>query len=190
MFAIYGKLIKRKNGGYMTKEKKLRNIIVGILVIVLIFVAYYAFTKIGRGEAITYQEFVTKLEAGEITHVYGVGGTFRVRKVDSKISEERFKNSSYADYTFTVAVSDEVSNIKEMLYKYNNYQYQIPDLDADGNVQYETDGVTVKMKTLVPAQQVVYNTEPAQESLLSRLLPYLSLIFIAILAFFIEPNSS
>ena len=169
----------------MTKEKKIRNILFFILAAVLIFVAYYAFTRIGRGEAITYDEFVTKLEAGEVTHVYGVGGSFRVRVVGSKISEDRFKNSSYADYTFTVAVGDEVSNLKEMLYKYNNYQYQIPDLDADGNVQYEADGVTVKMKTLVPAQQVVYNTQPAQESLLSRLLPYLSLISIAILAFFI-----
>ena len=169
----------------MVKTKTFRNIIIAILVVVLIGVAYYAFTKIKRGEAISYQEFVQKVEAGEVTHVYGVGGSFRVRKVGSEISAETFKNSSYADYTFTVAVGTEVSDVKDFLYRYNNYQLQVADLDGSGNVQYEADGVTVKMKTIIPAQQIVYDTQAAQESLLSRLLPYLSLIFIAILAFFI-----
>ena len=169
----------------MAKNKTLRNILIVALVVVLIFVAYYAFSNINRGEAISYQEFVTKVEAGEVTHVYGVGGYFRVRKVDSKISAESFKNSKYADYTFTVAVGSEVSEVKEFLYQYNNYQLKVADLDQNGNVQYEQDGVTVKMKTLVPAQQIEYDTQAAQESWLSKLLPYMSLIFIAILAFFI-----
>ena len=172
----------------MTKKKNntLRNILVVALVIALIFVAYYAFTNINRGEAITYQEFQEKVLAGEVTHVYGVGGSFRVRKKGSEIKEETFKATNQADYTFTVAVSDQVSEVTDFLYQYNHSEIEVNDLDNDGNIQYEdADHKIVKKKTLIPAQLIDYNTNAAKEGLLSRLLPYLSLIFIAVLAFFI-----
>src|SRR5574344_573649 len=168
----------------MAREKKFRNIIFAILVIVLLVVAYYAFVNMNKGTSISYQEFETKVEDGKVTHVYGVGANFRVRTVDSKIEAKDFAKSSYADYTFTVASSTEINTVKDFLYKYNNCQLEVVVLDENGNVEYNTDG-SVKMKTIIPAQQIVYDTQPEGESIISQILPYLSLLFIAGLAFFI-----
>ncbi len=168
----------------MAKSNKFRTILIVALVVVLIVVAYFAFANFNRGTEISYEEFTAKVEAGEVTHVYGVGGSFRVRVVGSEISADVFKNSKYADFTFTVAVGTEVSDVKTYLYNYNHSNLLVNDLDANGNIQYDANGA-VKKKTLIPAQQIEYDTQPAQESWLSKLLPYMSLIFVAVLAFFI-----
>ena len=168
----------------MSKSKKLRNILIAVLVIVLAFGLYYVFSNLNRGEQISYQEFETKVKAGEVTHVYGTGATFRIRVTDSKLDEQTFKNSSYSDFYFTVASSTEIGQVKEFLYNYNNCLLQVPSLDEAGNVKKDESGAVI-YETLIPTAQIVYDTQPEPESFLSMIMPYLSMLFIGILAFII-----
>ena len=60
----------------------------------------------------------------------------------------------------------------------------MPDLDEQGNIQVDGSG-NVIMEVLIPAQEIVYDTQPQPESLLSTITPYLSMLFIGVLAFII-----
>ena len=168
----------------MTKNKKVQNWLLAIFAVVLIISLVYVFSNLNKGEAISYQEFETKVKAGEVTHVYGTGATFRVRVVDSKLDEETFKNSKYSDFYFTVASSTEIGQVKEFLYNYNNCLLKVPSLDGDGNVKTDADGDVI-YETLIPQAQIVYDTQPEAENFLSVIMPYLSLLIIGILAFMI-----
>lgn len=170
----------------MAKSKKLRNVLIIALVVVLVFVGYTIIKNLNKGEEISYKEFETKVFAGEVTHVYGEGATFRVRVVDSKIAEDKFAGSDVADFTFTVASSAEISAVKEFLYNYNNCLLEIPELDAEGNIQYvDAEKTEIKMMTVIPTQQIVYDTKPEAESWFSQIMPIISMLFIGILAFII-----
>lgn len=170
----------------MLKSKKLRNFLIVALVIVLAIVGYQVISNLNKGEEISYQEFEQKVIAGEVTHVYGTGANFRVRVVDSELDAEGFAGTDKADYTFTIASSAEIADVKEFLHKYNNCLLEVPELDAEGNIQYvDAEQTQIKMMVVVPAQQIVYDTQPEGESWFSAILPYLSMAFIAILAFMI-----
>ena len=170
----------------MAKSKKLRNVLIIALVVVLVFVGYTIIKNLNKGEEISYKEFETKVFAGEVTHVYGEGATFRVRVVDSKIAEDKFAGSDVADFTFTVASSAEISAVKEFLYNYNNCLLEIPELDAEGNIQYvDAEKTEIKMMTVIPTQQIVYDTKPEAESWFSQIMPIISMLFIGILTFII-----
>ena len=171
-------------GGIMTKNNSLRNLIIGILVIVLVFVAYYAFANMNTGETITRSEFYEMLKRDEVATVYITGTNARVRKVGSEIKEEQFKNSNMADYVFSIEAGAEISTVTDWIDLYNSGLLEKPKVDESGNIIYDEDNKPI-MVTVIKTHDIVYNTQPAQESLLSKILPYMSLIVVAILAFFI-----
>lgn len=158
----------------MTKSKKYRSIIITVLVIALIFVAYYVFANLNRGEKITYSEFQQKVYNQEVTDVYGTGATFRIRVKDSKIPQEKFASVSSADYVLTVSTGDMIGKMMELIDKYNNGELI---KDSDGNF-------------ITPEVKITFNSEPEPENWLSAILPYLSIAFVAILAFMIIKSIS
>ena len=181
----------------MAKDRKIRNIIIGILVVVLIFAAYYFFSNINKGEQITRSEFYQMLKQDEIDSVSITGNTARVRKYGSKITVDQFKRSNMADYIFTIEAGAEISTVTDWIDQYNAgvLKRNVYELDTDGNVKldengnpimvYEADGVTPKMEYVVKTHEISYSTQPQGESFLSQILPYLSFLFIGILAFII-----
>ena len=180
----------------MTKEKKVKNVIIGMLVIILIVVAYYAFANINSGEVITRSEFYQMLKSDKVQSVYFTGSTARVLKTDSKISEKQFKNSNSADYVFEIEAGTEITTVTDWIDQYNSgvLQRNVYQKNADGSLKLDANGNPImeldadgkpKMEYVAKTHDIHYNTRPAQESLLSKILPYLSMIFIAILAYII-----
>lgn len=153
----------------MTKSKKYRGIIITVLVIALIFVAYYVFANLNKGEKITYSEFQQKVYNQDVTDVYGTGATFRIRVKDSKIPQEKFASVSSADYVLTVSTGDMIGKMMDLIDKYNNGELI---KDSAGNF-------------ITPEVKITFNSEPEPENCLSILLPYFSIAFVAILAFMI-----
>jgi cell division protease FtsH len=170
----------------MAKRKGLIRFLTIALIIVLIFVAYSAFSNLNRGEVITRSEFYQMLKNDEVSSVYITGSSARVRKVGSKITEDQFKRSSAADYVFEIEAGAEISTVTDWIDLYNEGKLERNVLDADGKITYDSDGEPIMEYANKDGLNIIsYNTRPAQESLFSRIMPYLSLIFVAILAFFI-----
>ena len=170
----------------MAKNKGLRSFITIILVAILLIVAYRVFISMSSGDVITRSEFYQMLKNDEISSVYITGSTARVRKVGSKITEEQFKNSSAADYVFEIEAGAEISTVTDWIDLYNAGKLERNVLDGDGKIVYDGDGEPVmEYANKDGLNNISYNTQPAQESLLSRITPYLSLIFVGVLAFFI-----
>ena len=136
------------------KEKK-RNygkiIWTTILVILVAVLVFSVFSDSGSyGQKIKISELETLIQEDKISDVYYYNGTFRVRKVDSEIKDEKFP--SYSDYYCEVATSASVTTIKSLA-------------DSKTNVTY--DEGTVK------------------ESFISKVMPYLSLVIVLIVGFFL-----
>ncbi len=147
----------------MVQQKKFKNLLITLLVVIVIFALFYAYSSSATIDEISYQEFQEKVIAGEITHAYAQGTNIRVRIVGSEITEERFVSSGDADFVVTLPDKAEFINF---LYNYNHGELEVQ------------EGV-------VPAVQINYDYQYAQESIISTILPYLSFILIAVFAFFI-----
>ena len=183
----------------MARDKRIRNVLIGIIIVVLIFVAYYAFTNLSKGEVITRSEFYQMLKEDKVDSVYITGSTARVRKVGSEISEQQFKSTKMADYVFEIEAGTEISTVTDWIDQYNSgflkkNVYEVDGegklvLDENGNpiMVYEViDGVnTPKTEYVVVTHQITYNTAPQGESFISKIMPYLSLLLFGVLAFFI-----
>ena len=181
----------------MAKERKIKNIIIGVLVIALIFTAYFFFSNSNKGEEITRSEFYQMLKQDKVERVSIIGNTARVRKYGSKITVEQFKRSGMADYLFTIEAGAEISTVTDWIDEYNagTLKRNVYQTDGEGNLVldeggnpimvYEEDGVTPKTEYVTKTHEISYSTAPQGESFLSQILPYLSFLFIGVLAFFI-----
>ena len=179
----------------MAKDRKIRNIIVGVLIVVLIFAAYYFFTNMNKGEVITRSEFYQMLKQDEVERVAITGNTARVRKYGSKITVEQFNRNGMADYLFTIEAGAEISTVTDWIDKYNEgtLQRNVYELNEDGTVKVDEKGNPImvyedgkpKMELVPKTHEISYSTAPQGESFLSQILPYLSFLFIGVLAFFI-----
>ena len=170
----------------MAKNKTLRSLLTIILVAVLLIVAYSAFSHMNRGEVITRSEFYQMLKNDKVSSVYITGSTARVRKVGSEITEEQFKKTSAADYVFEIEAGAEISTVTDWIDLYNAGKLERNVLDGEGKIVYDGDGEPVmEYANKDGLNNISYNTQPAQESILSKITPYLSLIFVGVLAFFI-----
>ena len=181
----------------MAKERKIKNIIIGVLVIALIFTAYFFFSNSNKGEEITRSEFYQMLKQDKVERVSIIGNTARVRKYGSKITVEQFKRSGMADYLFTIEAGAEISTVTDWIDEYNagTLKRNVYQTDGEGNLVldeggnpimvYEEDGVTPKTEYVTKTHEILYSTAPQGESFLSQILPYLRFLFIGVLAFFI-----
>jgi len=150
------------NGGLPNKKPQKKRGLYWILFGVILFVAlFFIFNSGNKIETISYTEFQSKVEAGEIQKVKSVGNTVYVLIVDSEIKEKEFPNK--ADFKFTFINSE---LLIQYLEDYNN-----GNLESQGGI--------------VPTQKVEATYTLEQESWLSKALPFLSFALFLVLGYFI-----
>ena len=147
------------------KPKKQSNwIFYAIIMLLLIFVLFISF-KSPAGKEVTYTEFQNYVETNQVSHIKTVGNTLYVRFKDSKITVEAFLKGSGGDCYTTFINSQE---LLEFVDNYNNGR-----LDSQsGTVPAEEDKIVAS-----------YNLQG--ESIVSKILPYLSIGIMLIIAFMI-----
>jgi len=135
-----------------------------IIVLLLIFVLFIGF-KSPAGKEVTYTEFQNYVETNKVSHIKTVGNTLYVRLKDSKITVETFLKGSSGDCYTTFINSQE---LLKFIDDYNNGR-----LDSQsGTVPAEEDKIVAS-----------YNLQG--ESIISKILPYLSIGIMLIIAFMI-----
>ena len=154
----------------MVRDKKHRGLIwLSILIVLTLAVLFVWWMNHSTAKNITYNEFTNMVQESKVEYVYGVGGTFYVKefKTGDTRNGENFwkfvKSKNRADYVFTVSVSQQIEggdySVTKIIEDYNN-----------GKVESE---------------QIFYVTTPEPESILSMILPYLSILFVVGMGYFI-----
>ena len=135
-----------------------------ILLVFLVIVLVITFTS-GNTDSkkeINRTDFLTSLESGQVSAVYYYNATFYgIYKGESDTETEQ-KLESFPreyDFYFVVAVTDEVGSIVDRIDAYN-------DAAAEGD-------------------KVQFTSEPTRESLFSQILPWLYILMIIVLGYFV-----
>ena len=159
----------------MSKKKKSNNLLLIATLIVVAVIAMYIFSSLSQIPRITYGEFENMLRyqtyvnnEGEtvntiVSNYKVVGTTIYVRLADSEITEEDFAKNDKADYYFVVSTAAGMQKFENLIERYN-----------DGELTGSVPAVIVEPS---------YDTVP--ESFLSSILPYVSIILVIVVSFFI-----
>ncbi len=155
-------------------EKKKGSPWKSLLIYILIFavVALLIYWVAGRnnsGKQISYTEFQNQVYAGKVEEIDVYGYTVRIRLKDG-VSEDDFPRLNDCYCTFM-----SVNELTAFIDKYNESLY---DLDAENNVQFNADG-SIKVKEGAKLIEANYSYE--QESWLSTIMPYVSVVLIVII---------
>ena len=155
----------------MFKDKKTKNFIITMLVVVLLFVMVYAYISSNTTNLISYSEFKEYVREGQVQKVYAQGNVIRIKFVEgnenSKVTDEQFEKGKGDKYVEFGSLTD--------FYEFCDNYKSGNEKKADG-----TDAVVVA--------DFKYDWQPAQESFLDMLLPYLPLILTVIIAIVIMKN--
>lgn len=156
---------------YMFKDKKTKNFIITMLVVVLLFVMVYAFISSNTANLISYSEFKEYVRDGQVQKVYAQGNVIRIKFVEgnenSKVTDEQFESGKADKYVEFGSLTD--------FYEFCDSYKSGNEKKADG-----TDAIVVS--------DFKYDWQPAQESLWDIILPYLPLILTVIIAFILMKN--
>ena len=159
----------------MSKKKKSNNLLLIATLIVVAVIAMYIFSSLSQIPRITYGEFENMLRyqtyvnnEGEtvntiVSNYKVVGTTIYVRLADSEITEEDFAKNDKADYYFVVSTAAGMQKFENLIERYNG-----------GELTGSVPAVIVEPS---------YDTVP--ESFLSSILPYVSIILVIVVSFFI-----
>ena len=155
----------------MFKDKKTKNFIITMLVVVLLFVMVYAFISSNTANLISYSEFKEYVRDGQVQKVYAQGNVIRIKFVEgnenSKVTDEQFESGKADKYVEFGSLTD--------FYEFCDSYKSGNEKKADG-----TDAIVVS--------DFKYDWQPAQESLWDIILPYLPLILTVIIAFILMKN--
>ncbi len=124
----------------------------GIIILLIVFLIFIGFNG-PAGKNISYTEFQDKVTTGEVTHIKTVGNTIYIRVKDSKITEANFLKGKTGDFYTTFINSEELITF---IKNYNEGK-----LESQGGI--------------VPETKIVASYNLQGESLISKLLPYLSI---------------
>ncbi|MBE5740981.1 MAG: ATP-dependent zinc metalloprotease FtsH [Clostridiales bacterium] len=165
----------------MDKKKKQQPwksiLIYGVILLVAVLLIYWLVADNNKGKKITYSEFEQMVEAGQVADIDLYGYTVRIRKVDG-VKEEAFPKS--VDAYCTVM---DYRKVHDLISEYND-KYSVKDGE---NFTFDEDGNRVMMEGRV---YIDYNEEFEGESLLSSLLPYVSVIVVIVLGVFLFKSMS
>lgn len=150
------------------KEKKKSPITYLIIGIVVLLLLLFIGSNINTTPKIEYSDFVTMVEEHtykeetniQVSNVKIVGATIYVRLNDSKITEDAFNKRNIGDYYFTISTNAGMTKFEEF------------------------------METSTDAQNIKKSYDLESENLLSALLPYVSILLVAIVGFMIIRNLS
>ncbi|MGN1208576.1 MAG: ATP-dependent zinc metalloprotease FtsH [Christensenellales bacterium] len=143
-------------------NKQTNWIFYAIIALILVFVLFMSM-KGPAGKEITYTDFQSKIETNEVTHIKTIGNTLYIRVKDSKITVEAFLKGSNGDFYTTFINSQELMTY---IKQYNN-------------------GELPSQAGVAPTEKVVESYNLKGESLISKLLPYLSIGIMLVIAFMI-----
>lgn len=162
-------------------EKKKNNrwkslLIYALIIITVIGVILWVVNSNNKDKQISYTEFQTMVESGQVAEIDVYGYTVRIRKVDG-VKEENFPNEvdaycSYMSYTSLVDFIDEYNQrIKDDA---NNWT-----TDAEGN-KVLVEGVVV----------IEANYSFESEPWINKVLPFISVILIVVIGIFLFRSMS
>ncbi len=134
-----------------------KKILYVVLIVALIILCVELFNAGNHGDYITQTDFETKLANNEISKVYAQSGNVYILKKGSEIQEKYFPKNS--DYYFTYSTSDELGEIAKKISEYNAAQTE--------------------------ENKISYASEVAGESIISKIMPYLSIIVILLIGFMV-----
>ena len=163
----------------MTKNKKKFNWSMVLVLALIILLAYGIVSFLNQTPELTITEFkdmvaykTYKDEPCEITDVKFVGTTIYVRVDGSKITDKQFRENEIGDFYFVVSSNARVTEIIEFINNYNN-----------GELVYNETPI-VKTNTINQLDGVV------SEGFFSKIVPYLSLIVVIVVAVLIFKSIS
>ena len=168
----------------MKEKKKISPFSLLIIIALVIALALALSSCLNLTKQISYADFenmIVKKTYGDKTNVIVsdikiVGSTVFVRLDDSKITIKDFNANNKGDYYFVISTNAGMQKLEDFIKEYNAGTLK-RDLNDDG---------VIDDSEIVPcAKQVEISYDVVQESWLSRILPYASLILIGILGFWI-----
>ena len=158
------------------KNKKKKNFsgVVTLIVIILAIFAVLLFAGQGdQGTKVSWSQFETMFENGEISDVYLTNGAGLARKTNSEISDKEWPNS--ADYNFEFVFNAQIERVYDII-----DELEIKKAKANGEIALEA-GETLDQFVAFKNLNVEITTEPAKESFLSTILPYVSIFIVLII---------
>ena len=154
-----------------------------VILITVVILIYFVVANNNRGKYINSTEFETMVRTGQVAEVDIYDFTVRIRKVDG-VDEENFPKQVDA-YCTTVSYERVIKLIDEY-----NYSIAIKeDTDGDGEVDsivYKDGKPLVKEGTYYIIKTEAYATE----SWISKMLPFVSVITIVVIGFFLFRSMS
>lgn len=168
---------KKRNRSWKT------TIFYAVILITVVILIYFVVANNNRGKYINSTEFETMVRTGQVAEVDIYDFTVRIRKVDG-VDEENFPKQVDA-YCTTVSYERVIKLIDEY-----NYSIAIKeDTDGDGEVDsivYKDGKPLVKEGTYYIIKTEAYATE----SWISKMLPFVSVITIVVIGFFLFRSMS
>lgn len=154
---------KKKNSGW---KSAIFYILTLILVVIVIYVVV---AKSNESKKISYTEFQTMVEKGEVAQVDVYNYTVRIRKIKG-VDAKKFPKQ--VDAYCTITVGDDVYEFIQ------NYNKRNAVLGTDGEFTFDADGniVMKEGKTFID-----YNSGYETESWFSKLMPYASLLVVVVI---------
>ena len=158
----------------------------GLIIILLVGIFIFAINSFSAKEKkITYYEFKTMVLEHEVSDIYVEDYTVYVRKVDSNIKSKNFPNKYdyYCKYMSVDSLNAFLDNYLEDNFKLVDGEwYRVNEdgqfIDKDGNV-------TTDNTKYISTGFVNYDGKWDEGSWLSNAMPYISLIIIVVMAFFV-----
>ena len=149
-------------------------VIYGAILLVAVLMIYWITSRNNQEKKISYTEFQQLVLEDKVAEVDIYGYTVRVRKVDG-VNENKFPNQIDAYFTFM-----SVNELKAFI---NDYNYK---KDATGNyiINAETGNKVLIEKPIKVTEQF------EGESILSKFLPYASIIVVVVLGIFLFRSMS
>lgn len=154
------------------KNNRYKNLTSFIIIILSIVFVFYLASGTTTNNQVTYTEFVENLNNGQVSDVYFKSGKAVVRSEDSTIAESNFP-ASY-DYYFEYIAVNPIDKIEE----FNS-------LIDQANAAYAEDpnAVPTELQVYLNYDKVELTMAIAQPSIISQILPYLSIAAVIFVGF-------
>ena len=157
------------------KKKSASSSIISLIIILLsVLLVFYIGNKGSSGKQIDVGAAYNMAENQEITNIYFYGGIAKLRKADSKITDKQWPKN--ADYYFEYTTTIEMQQFYE-LSKNIDCAKGLRDFDPELTNEQKT-AITNKYKDY---QRIVVTSAPVKASLLSTLLPYMSIVVVLVI---------
>ena len=154
------------------KKRGFSGIVSAIVIILAVLLIFYLASSGDPGQKIEGANAAYNLmQEGKVADIYLQGGVGKIRVVDSEITDKEWPKS--ADYYFEYTLSMELEPIFELrdsIDKAHGYK----DFDV-------TDNAAALTAKYANYERIVITSAPVQESFLSTILPYTSIVIVLII---------